>query len=293
MSRINEITIISPTRMMYISRILKENFENKGIQCHLVPNEGFNIVQYNSFLLKNPNHYYFIYCLFLLTNISRLLPRRYIIYQLEQHTNGEISHHYKKIAPFLAKIYLNAYMIFDYNEQNINVIHKTLNMKVKLLPIPFSIQKNYFSTYDQTRKDFDIVFIGLINERRRKILHYLQKHFRVGIPKGNIFGKDLIHFVCRGRLLLNIHYYNNAILERPRLNEMIPIGIPIVSEKPNELDLDIMLIYKKNIHFIDIIEENNIRSSLVSEVRNCFQNRDIESMQKIEDYFIQHFEQYF
>lgn len=293
MSKINEITIISPTRMMYISKIFKQNFERRGIKCHVVPNEGFDLMEYNTYLLKNKHHYYFIYCLFLLTNISKLIPNRYIIYQLEQHTNDEISHHYRKILSMLPIIYSRAYKVFDYNQQNIDVLEKKIKFRPFLLPIPFSIEKNYFQLYDTTKKEYDIIFIGLINDRRKKILLYLQKYFKIGIPQRTIYGNQLVQFVSKGKMLLNIHYYSNAILERPRLNEMIPIGIPIVSEKPNPKDLEIVSSYEKNIHFIDIIDENNIQSSLVSDISNHLPKRNVENMQHLEKTFHEHVDLYF
>lgn len=293
MSKINEITIISPVRMVFISRIFKKNFEERGITCHIVRSEQFDMNSYNSILLQNPGHYYFIYCLFLLSNINRLPPKRYIIYQLEQHTNNQISRHYQKILPYLSRLYHSAYKVFDYNQQNINVLYEQLKIRPHLLPIPFSCQRNYFTLFENTPKEYDIIFIGLINERRKKILQYLKTFFTIGIPQGTIYGNDLIQYVCKGKILLNIHYYDNAILERPRLNEMIPIGIPIVSEKPNPKDLDIVSLYKNNVHFIDIINENNIQPTLISEIKNCPTNTSIDSMNSIEQHFRQSFQQHF
>ena len=56
-------------------------------------------------------------------------------------------------------------------------------------------------------------------------------------------------------ICLNIHYYEYAILERVRLNEIIDYGIKIISEKPCQQDIDICHYYD-NVHFIETINEN-------------------------------------
>ena len=293
MSKINEITIITPKAMIYISRIFKKRFEEKNIKCNIFFSKRFLLSNYNKKLKKNPNHYYFIYCLFHLDDVENLPVGRYIIYQLEQQTDNKISQHYKKLLPMLQSIYHKSFLSFDYNNQNIMVLRQKLGIAPKLLKIPFTLENNFIAMYQSTKKEYDIVFIGTLNQRRKKILNYLKKYFSIGVPSVGIFEKELVEFVCKGKILLNIHFYDNAILERPRLNEMIPIGIPIVSEKPNVKDLTIVQLYKNNVHFIEIIQENNIRKTLVDEINGYFKNPNVENMKFIENDFLQNFNSYF
>lgn len=293
MSKISEITIITPPIMIYISRIFQENFHEKNIKCNIVSYNNIKLANYNKILLQNPTHFYFIYCLHLLPDIENLPNQRYIIYQLEQHTNNKINHHYNKIQNILPNVYENAFKIFDYSLENINVLHKYIGVKPNILKVPFSLKNNSIEKYQNTKKEYDIVFIGAINTRRKTILNYLQKYFSIGISSKFILGQELIDFVCKGRILLNIHYYDNAILERVRLNEIIPIGIPIVSEKPNTRDTSIISLYKDTVHFIDIIQENNIRETLSDEINSHFKEINIEKMKRIERDFENEFEKYF
>ena len=99
--------------------------------------------------------------------------------------------------------------------------------------------------------------------------------------------------MCKGKVLLNIHYYDNAILERVRLNEIIPIGIPIVIEKPNIRDMSITSLYKDNVYFIDLIQENNIRKTIPDEINSYFKQINIEGMKKIEQDFENEFNKHF
>ena len=293
MSKINEITIVTPRTMIYISRIFKKTFQEKNIKCNIVSSKNFTLSSYNRILLQNPKHYYFIYCLFFLQDIENLPVGRYIIYQLEQHTEDKIHPYYKKLLPMLQNIYQKSFLYFDYNIQNIVLLRQKLGIIPKLLKIPFTLENNSITKYQTTKKEYDIVFIGLLNHRRRKILNYLKRYFSVGIPSHGVYEKELVDFVCKGKILLNIHFYDNAILERPRLNEMIPIGIPIVSEKPNPRDLKILDLYKNNVCFIEIIKENNIRPTLVHEINGYFKNINIEGMKCIENDFLENFNLYF
>ena len=76
---------------------------------------------------------------------------------------------------------------------------------------------------------------------------------------------------------------------------MINIGIPIISEKPNPLDLDSINDYKDSIKFIDIIEEDKLQNiELVKEIKK-FQKiiYDKEKLEPLEEKFKNSFKEYF
>jgi hypothetical protein len=70
----------------------------------------------------------------------------------------------------------------------------------------------------------------------------------------DLYGEELKKLCNKSNICLNIHYYENAILERVRLNEMMEYGIKIISEKPCTQDMDICKYYK-SIHFIEMIDD--------------------------------------
>lgn len=272
--------------MNYISLLFQSNFLKLGYSCEIYD-------------LQHPikkeipkNHFYFLYCLFCIEDLSILPYKQYIIYQLEQHTDEKLNRHYTNIEKKqLEEIYRNSFLCFDYCTQNINILTQELKITPNLLPIPFSIEKNYWNFFKRSRKKYDIIFIGLLNHRRLSILSFLKKYFRVGIPSQTIFGIDLVKFVLQGKILLNLHFYENAILERVRINEMISIGIPLISEKPNEKDLEICKDYTGIVKFIDIIEEPTIH--LVSEMKQYIQDYDFKKVKMLEEKFSSSFNKYF
>ena len=272
--------------MKYISELFEKSFQTLGYTTE--------IQNLNYKIQKNvPSyHFYFIYCLYLIEDLSNLPPKQYIIYQLEQHTNNELSQYYNRFEKkTLKKLYENSFLFFDYCKENIHVLKKKLNIEPYLLPIPFSIKKKYWNNYKKTVKKYDIIFIGLLNKRRLKILNYLKNFFTVGIPSKTIFGLDLVKFILQGKVLLNIHYYNDAILERVRLNEMISIGIPIISEIPNERDIEICQDYEGIVHFIERIDEPSL--NLVQSIKNYHQDYDYHKINILEENFNNIFNKYF
>ena len=84
----------------------------------------------------------------------------------------------------------------------------------------------------------------------------------------NTYGKELELLCNKAKICLNIHFYENAILERVRLNEIMSYGIQIISENPNLNDIEICKSYD-SVHFIEIIDTNEIN---INELCNTIDN---------------------
>ncbi|WHS32593.1 hypothetical protein QLQ09_11940 [Brucella sp. NM4] len=80
-------------------------------------------------------------------------------------------------------------------------------------------------------KKYDFVFYGdsLSSERRRRFLEQLQKKYNVKICN-NIFGEEMYEIIRQAKAVINIHYYEGALLETPRICECISLGVPVLSE---------------------------------------------------------------
>ena len=144
----------------------------------------------------------------------------------------------------------------DYCNTNINVIKKYYSNDFKIMNVPARTNLNISENTNETSYEYDIMFVGSINEKRQNILNKLKEKYKVLIIQ-NIYGNELKTWCNKSNICLNIHYYENAILERVRLNEMMEYGIKIISEKPCNDDIDICKKYD-SIHFIEIIENLNL-----------------------------------
>lgn len=77
---------------------------------------------------------------------------------------------------------------------------------------------------------YDVLFYGDINApRRQEMLAALRSRFDVRV-EGNLFGPALHRALAGARVVVNIHYYEGALLETTRIYECLSLGIPVVSE---------------------------------------------------------------
>jgi hypothetical protein len=183
----------------------------------------------------------------------KIFPKNYIIYQLEQ----------KDISKWIDKKYelsiLYSKKTWDYSNSNINKFSDILRKKIVYFPIPL-IPINYLNNMLQINNNpsNNILFYGSMNEIRKQKLLYLQKKL---YPKyyikilQNVYGINLYREILNSKIVLNIHFYKNAILETCRINEILSCHKIVISEKPDMIDIDNYELYKNKIIFINDINE--------------------------------------
>ena len=91
--------------------------------------------------------------------------------------------------------------------------------------------------------------MGSLNMRRKLILKgLLDMKFRIAVYENNCFGEEYLTRIRECKTVLNIHYYNNAFLERSRLNDAFFAGKRnIISEEPGtENDREHIIQFYKN-----------------------------------------------
>jgi hypothetical protein len=153
--------------------------------------------------------------------------------------------------------------IIDYSYSNILLLEKEL--KINSIYFPYVINKKEIYNFEKTS---GICFIGLLSERRLKILNELKKNgIDVTIIK-NIFMEEKDDILFKHKILINIHYdddyniYESLRCDRCVFNKMI-----VISEK--SLYDDINIFNKKN----KIIIENY--NNLVKKIEEIYKNYEI------------------
>lgn len=242
------LVIIFVKQMIYISKIMAKYLDTI-FDVILVDNATFN----SDFKLFEKADFFLAYCIFMINpDLFSSLNKRLIIYQLEQHVNKQISRHYNKMiidGTFL-KVYNDASILnLEYCEQNQNLVKSKYNIDSTLLQIPIDTLSTTITPY--ISKPINILFIGCMNERRVRILQRLSRRFTINSVTQSAFDTDLIPYFSQCKILLNIHYYENAILERVRINEALHHGMLVVSERPNPLDSKSMDYYGNTVKFVD------------------------------------------
>jgi len=147
----------------------------------------------------------------------------------------------------------------DYSSSNIHKFPEIIQKKMIYYPIPIIPYSylNYKANINISPKN-NILFYGSMNKIRRDKLNYLQRKL---YPKyfikiiTNKFGEELFHEILNSKIILNIHFYKDAILETYRINEVLSCGRIVISEIPNSIDVDNYNLYKEKITFIENMED--------------------------------------
>ena len=208
---------------------------------------NFTVVITNNILPTDKLH------IILFSFILPQLPKNYILYQLEQINKS------KYITDKLYTDIANSLVTIDYSKENISKYKNNKeNISFQMMPIQNKIIE-YVPEYS-----YDVMFFGSMNERRQKILDYLSKQNITIASTNNIFGDNLNFHLKKAKIILNLHYYDNALLETARLNEILKFNTLIISENSN-LMKDNQDFYKDDIFFIENIDNELENINILTE----------------------------
>jgi len=187
---------------------------------------------------------------------DKCLPANYVIYQIEQSNSD--------LIPYYAMP--NACAIWDFSPKNYDNYCDFIPVeKVRHIPLIFSpeeiialIQKIDAKGWDA--KGCDILFYGTMNERRTNILNALNRMLKHKylMKWGVLLGDNRDYMIQNSRLVLNLHFYEDAALETARLNEILRFDRPVLSETTTHpKDWYNRYLYQDLVEFVDIIDEKN------------------------------------
>lgn len=266
---IKTLYIISTNYTLLFSQKLRDYLKTFEIRCVIYTNI------YDSLIIKaqkDKNLYLlFIGTITLLNeNINYLPSNKYIIYQIEQLNQNKF--YYNSLNQNMINLMLTSYALYDYSIVNLDYYPAFMRSIVKIfIPyIPYNLENlENLETLETTPREHNkknILFIGTLNTRRTNILNNLKKyivsqnlHYNLLIFQ-KLFNNELKELLKTCDFVLNLHYYDNAILEVFRFEDVIPYNVKILSEKPGNKSEDYLInIYQKNnfVDFFPIIEENN------------------------------------
>jgi hypothetical protein len=243
----NPVVILTTFHCLYVARSISAALSRLGVRSQIIhecPTQGYN------------NDLHFVIC----PQMFAQLPAFYVALQMEQSVSS------RWFTDGYLSILQNAAAILDYSTLNIGFLtRKGLNSR-QLFYVPLGYIPDYAPEPNYTREDCDVVFYGDANNRRRlKYLQELKKHFRVKVV-GNLFGEALYAELACARVVVNIHYYAEALLETTRIWECLSLHKLVVSERSTDLDQHTDLM-----QLIDFVDIDDI-SGMVERVRYWLEN---------------------
>ena len=251
----NKINILATKHTNYIAKLLKKDIEKLGIVASIIENEP---KVYEECL-------YIVVC----PQMFKKLPNFYIAYQMEQTVSSRwFTEDYDKKLE-------NAYAIFDYSINNIEYFKKNKGYSKNVYYVPIDSFDGFEIKNDSF--EYDVAFYGDPNSPRRNfLLQALKKNFKVKIIS-EVFGDALYKELSKAKVIVNLHYYKNSLLETTRLYETLSLGRSIiVSEKSKDVDEDSRI--QDKIDFVDTGDVNE----LVEHIKFWLENED-ERTRKVKE----------
>ena len=203
------IDIITTYHTGYIAKHLQSILKKLEIDCEIHYGE----------VEKYSDIPYIIIC----PQFLKKFPSVYVVFQMEQTITP------RWMTEEYFEILRNAYAVFDYSLINIDYFRKDSSLASKLFYLPVDYCANLEGASDgNVEKEYDVLFYGApFVERRKNILDKLGAKFNVKIHS-DLFGDALYKEIAKARVVINIHYYEDAMLETTRLYETLSVNGPII-----------------------------------------------------------------
>lgn len=200
------IYILCTKHTLFIGKLFENALEKLGIVSKLMTEEPKDFT----------DDVYIVIC----AQIFKKLPNRYIAVQMEQTVSFRwlSEEYYERLR--------HAHSILDYSLVNIRYFRNNSDFGKNFYYLPIDYLPHLHR--EAKKYAYDVAFYGDVNcPRRVEILKQIQKHFSVLIID-HLFDKDLYDKLCQAKIVLNIHYYENALLETTRIYEILSLGCSIV-----------------------------------------------------------------
>jgi hypothetical protein len=223
-----------------IAKIFKKYIPNSIITTNYINNNELNYY----IIISGLNYY-------------ESLPKYYDVYQFEQLDNYVFN---PTNNSYYIKLLKNAQNVYDWSKYNIEKLNKIFDLNIKYLPI--LLYSGHLYPKIQNKKyvnKHNVVFIGSINKRRNEYIKNLNNFGLINNYKIDHFTnkniEDKNNLLSSAKIVLNIHYYDNSVLEIERINDCLKNRCFIISELSKDDELNDF--YKNKLIFVNNIEECN------------------------------------
>lgn len=211
-----EAHILTTRHCLFVAELIARQLAKAGIRSQILiekPAKGFARVPH------------FVIC----PQMFAELPELYVAFQMEQTVSSRwLTKHYTSLLE-------HAFAVLDYSQVNISYFtnHGLGYRQMYFMPVGFL--ENYSQTA-KPEKEYDVLFYGdaTCTRRQRFIARIEQKHSVKVIS--NLFGEALYAELRKAKVVINIHYYEGALLETTRLYESLSLDCLIISESSVDID---------------------------------------------------------
>ncbi|HEX5487863.1 MAG TPA: sulfotransferase [Rhodanobacteraceae bacterium] len=214
------------------------------------------------------------------------LPALYVAFQMEQSVSARWFD-----ARYIRTLQC-AFAVLDYSIANIDALAASDLPRTHLFHVPLGYLPDYSEGGVAEKGRYDVLFYGDIhNDRRRRFVEALEEVCRVRVIH-DLFGQDLREEIAGAKLIVNIHYYESALLETTRLWECVSLDKLVISERAANMEENGDL--EPLVDFVDL----NDPAGMVARVRYWLENDDariqrVKANRKLARHLPNRFEQSF
>lgn len=233
------ITILSTRHTLFVAKLVESCLKRLWIPVKIITDE--------------PGEYSGELHIVICPQMFRRMPDRYIAFQMEQTVSS------RWMTDRYFDILRNAYAVLDYSLVNIRYFKEQSDIGHMFFYMPI----DYLRGYERQRSEpeYDVVFYGdANNSRRRAMLEELSDAFRVKVIS-EVFGDELYEELSKAKIVINLHYYENAMLETTRLYEVLSLGTSVVvSERSSDPKEEERL--EEIVDFVDVGNVEQMKSRI-------------------------------
>lgn len=241
---VQRFTILCPKYLQFLGKLIQNHLSELGILSNIIgsePKTGFSNNQV--YIVLFPQHF-------------KVLPPYYLVFQLEQLA---ISNRFRKES--YLSLLKNAIAVMEYSKKNLEYLQSYGLKNCFYVPIFSKVQRS-----PNHEPLYDVLFYGSTSSgHRQEFLNKLKKDFNIHIAK-SICGEQTIEAIHNSKVIVNLHNYDNALLESTRIFECLSAGAVIVSEDGNDQNE-----YDYLSDFVDFVKSNNydqLRSKISERLSN-------------------------
>ena len=243
--KLKSFCILTPRHTLLLARQFEHSLKKVGFRCEIfLDEEKFSEFSSNSIPIV------------FAPQIFKKLPNKFIAFQLEQKGSHWFSDSYFNLLK-------KAAFVFEFSQKNLAYLEKNGIEFSKLFYLPITPTNFFTLSYkNSAKRKYDVAFYGCLNQRRKRILAELSKHFSVLIIEDS-FGPELYEQLALAKIIVNLHFYEGAQLESTRLVELLSLGFKVISEDsggPEDEFFNGKIIFTKNGATQELI--NEIKKSL-------------------------------
>jgi len=122
---------------------------------------------------------------------------------------------------------------------------------------------------NESKKEYDVLFIGLLNERRKKIIDELSKYFNVTYISA--FGEEMVKHFNKAKIVLNFHFAEGILDTETRVFEALGCGQFLISEMLS------LKVFENGKHFIECGSIDEMKDNISYYLKNESEREEIAS----------------